>query len=182
MAAGFTQGRSVRILTVVREVELVWRREPRGIEASRARFADPIRGELRRPVNVVPQVTVGLDTTLIIVPTGNAPHSAGRCAGDERFARASDRHPQVANTCRVVDLTAGGGVYVERRWRADVGGVHRDRSGQSTRRPFRDRRRGAGQRLVVLAGRRGDSSAHPNASALLAGAHMRKWSTSRLRP
>jgi LmbE family N-acetylglucosaminyl deacetylase len=39
------------------------------------RFADPIRGELRRPVSVVPQVTVGLDTTLLVVPTGNAPHT-----------------------------------------------------------------------------------------------------------
>jgi hypothetical protein len=36
------------------------------------RFADPIRGELRRPVNVVPRVTVGLDTALLIVPIGNA--------------------------------------------------------------------------------------------------------------
>ena len=36
------------------------------------RFADPIRGELRRPVSVVPAVTVGLDTSLLIVPTGTA--------------------------------------------------------------------------------------------------------------
>ena len=70
VAAGFTQGRSVRILTVVREVELKF--GDVNLVASRPvehRFADPIRGELRRPVNVVPQVTVGLDTTLIIVPT-----------------------------------------------------------------------------------------------------------------
>jgi LmbE family N-acetylglucosaminyl deacetylase len=39
------------------------------------RFADPVRGELRRPVSVVPQVTVGLDTTLLIVPLGNAPRT-----------------------------------------------------------------------------------------------------------
>jgi hypothetical protein len=39
------------------------------------RFADPIRGELRRPVSVVPQVTVGLDASLLIVPTGNAPRT-----------------------------------------------------------------------------------------------------------
>jgi hypothetical protein len=39
------------------------------------RFADPIRGELRRPVNVVPRVTVGLDTSLVIVPLGNAPRA-----------------------------------------------------------------------------------------------------------
>jgi LmbE family N-acetylglucosaminyl deacetylase len=36
------------------------------------RFADPIRGELRRFVNVVPKVTIGLDTSLLIVPLGNA--------------------------------------------------------------------------------------------------------------
>jgi len=36
------------------------------------RFADPIRGELRRPVSVVPAVTVGLDANLLIVPTGSA--------------------------------------------------------------------------------------------------------------
>jgi len=40
------------------------------------RFADPIRGELRRPVNVVPRVTVGLDTPLLIVPLGgNVPRA-----------------------------------------------------------------------------------------------------------
>ena len=39
------------------------------------RFADPIRGELRRPVSVVPKLTVGLDTTLLIVPLGNAPRT-----------------------------------------------------------------------------------------------------------
>jgi len=36
------------------------------------RFADPIRGELRRLVSVVPKVTVGLDTSLLIVPLGSA--------------------------------------------------------------------------------------------------------------
>jgi hypothetical protein len=39
------------------------------------RFADPIRGELRRPISVVPEVTVGLDTTLLIVPLGNTPRA-----------------------------------------------------------------------------------------------------------
>ncbi len=39
------------------------------------RFADPVRGELRRPVNVVPKVTVGLDTALLIVPLGSAPRT-----------------------------------------------------------------------------------------------------------
>lgn len=34
------------------------------------RFADQVRGELRREINVVPPVTVGLDSDLLIVPTG----------------------------------------------------------------------------------------------------------------
>ncbi|MGE0446607.1 MAG: PIG-L family deacetylase [Vicinamibacterales bacterium] len=37
------------------------------------RFADRVRGELRRNVHVVPAVTVGLDSRLLIVPTGNTP-------------------------------------------------------------------------------------------------------------
>ena len=37
------------------------------------RFADQIRGELRRAVNVVPLVSVGLDSPFLIVPTGDQP-------------------------------------------------------------------------------------------------------------
>jgi LmbE family N-acetylglucosaminyl deacetylase len=37
------------------------------------RYADRIRGELRRDVNVVPAVAVGLDSRLLIVPTGTTP-------------------------------------------------------------------------------------------------------------
>jgi LmbE family N-acetylglucosaminyl deacetylase len=37
------------------------------------RFADRVRGELRREVNVVPAVTVGLDSSLLIVPLGTTP-------------------------------------------------------------------------------------------------------------
>ena len=37
------------------------------------RFADRVRGELRREVNVVPAVAVGLDSRLLIVPLGTAP-------------------------------------------------------------------------------------------------------------
>jgi LmbE family N-acetylglucosaminyl deacetylase len=40
----------------------------------RYRFADAVRGELRREVNVVPAVTLGLDSQLLIVPLGNLPH------------------------------------------------------------------------------------------------------------
>jgi LmbE family N-acetylglucosaminyl deacetylase len=39
------------------------------------RFADQIRGELRRPVSVVPAVTVGLSESLLIVPLGGAPRT-----------------------------------------------------------------------------------------------------------
>jgi len=35
------------------------------------RYADSVRGELRRDVNVVPRVAVGLDTPLLVVPLGN---------------------------------------------------------------------------------------------------------------
>ena len=37
------------------------------------RYADRVRGELRRDVNVVPAVTVGVDSKLMIVPLGAAP-------------------------------------------------------------------------------------------------------------
>jgi hypothetical protein len=37
------------------------------------RYADRVRGELRRDVNVVPPVAVGLDTPLLIVPLGTTP-------------------------------------------------------------------------------------------------------------
>src|SRR5258705_10810547 len=35
------------------------------------RYADAVRGELRRDVNVVPRVAVGLDAPLLVVPLGN---------------------------------------------------------------------------------------------------------------
>jgi hypothetical protein len=38
------------------------------------RFADRVRGELRREVNVVPAVTVGLDSNLLVVPSGSTPY------------------------------------------------------------------------------------------------------------
>ncbi|MGH9346243.1 MAG: PIG-L family deacetylase [Vicinamibacterales bacterium] len=38
------------------------------------RFADRVRGELRRNVEVVPPVSVGLDSRLLIVPTGDTPN------------------------------------------------------------------------------------------------------------
>jgi len=39
------------------------------------RMGDRIRGELRRDVNVVPAVAVGVDSRLLIVPTGTAPNT-----------------------------------------------------------------------------------------------------------
>jgi LmbE family N-acetylglucosaminyl deacetylase len=38
------------------------------------RYADRVRGELRREVNVVPAVTVGPESRLMIVPVGTTPH------------------------------------------------------------------------------------------------------------
>ena len=38
------------------------------------RYADAVRGELRRDVNVVPRVAVGLDTPLLVVPLGTTPN------------------------------------------------------------------------------------------------------------
>jgi LmbE family N-acetylglucosaminyl deacetylase len=38
------------------------------------RYADSVRGELRRDVNVVPAVAVGLDTRLLVVPLGTTPN------------------------------------------------------------------------------------------------------------
>jgi hypothetical protein len=39
------------------------------------RLGDRVRGELRRDVNVVPAVTVGVDSRLMIVPTGSTPNT-----------------------------------------------------------------------------------------------------------
>ena len=38
------------------------------------RYADQVRGELRRDVNIVPRVAVGLDTKLLVVPLGATPN------------------------------------------------------------------------------------------------------------
>ena len=39
------------------------------------RVGDRVRGELRREINVVPAVTVGVDSKLLIVPTGTTPNA-----------------------------------------------------------------------------------------------------------
>jgi LmbE family N-acetylglucosaminyl deacetylase len=38
------------------------------------RYADDIRGELRRDVNVVPRIAVGVDASLLVVPLGTTPN------------------------------------------------------------------------------------------------------------
>jgi hypothetical protein len=38
------------------------------------RYADDVRGELRRDVNVVPRIAVGVDTSLLVVPLGTTPN------------------------------------------------------------------------------------------------------------
>jgi LmbE family N-acetylglucosaminyl deacetylase len=39
------------------------------------RFADQIRGELRRAINVVPLMSIGFDSPILIVPTGDLPET-----------------------------------------------------------------------------------------------------------
>jgi hypothetical protein len=39
------------------------------------RYSDPVRGELRRDVNVVPAVAVGFSSTLFVLPAGSAAQS-----------------------------------------------------------------------------------------------------------
>ena len=53
------------------------------------RYADRVRGELRRDVNVVPPVAVGLDTRLLIVPTGTAPNQQRLVVRAESFSPKS---------------------------------------------------------------------------------------------
>ena len=50
------------------------------------RFADAVRGELRRDVNVVPRLTVGLDTPLVVVPLGTTPHQQKLVVGATSFS------------------------------------------------------------------------------------------------
>ena len=41
----------------------------------RYRFADRVRGELRRDLNVVPELSVSFDSDLLVVPTAGAPQA-----------------------------------------------------------------------------------------------------------
>ena len=66
------------------------------------RFADPIRGELRRPVNVVPQSDrrSRYPTTHRAAWRQRSAHAAGCCEGDERITGASQWYAATANTSR----------------------------------------------------------------------------------
>jgi LmbE family N-acetylglucosaminyl deacetylase len=60
------------------------------------RYADDVRGELRRDVNVVPRLAVGLDTPLLIVPLGTTPNQ------QKLVVRATSFSPQaVTGTLRL---------------------------------------------------------------------------------
>jgi hypothetical protein len=50
------------------------------------RFADRVRGELRRDVNVVPAVSVGVDSPLLIVPLGTSPNQQRLVVRAESFS------------------------------------------------------------------------------------------------
>ena len=57
------------------------------------RFGDRIRGELRREVNVVPPITVGVDTRLLIVPVGSPATTSA--SGPSRAAAGPNRQQLV---------------------------------------------------------------------------------------
>ena len=60
------------------------------------RYGDRVRGELRREINVVPAITVGVDTKLLIVPTGPTPNR------QRLVVRAASYSPQaISGTLRL---------------------------------------------------------------------------------
>ncbi|MGI9107849.1 MAG: NEW3 domain-containing protein [Pyrinomonadaceae bacterium] len=65
------------------------------------RYADDVRGELRRALNVVPALSVGLDTDLLIAPSGSLPST-------QRIAVRVTNHSQHAASGEVkLQLPAG---------------------------------------------------------------------------
>ena len=62
------------LLTAVVELDIAGNRLT-SLQPVQYRYADPVRGELRRDVNVVPALIVALDSPLFIVPTGSAARS-----------------------------------------------------------------------------------------------------------
>ena len=65
------------------------------------RYGDRVRGELRREVNVVPAITVGLDSKLMIVPLGTAPFR------QRVVVRAMSYSPNAVNGTLRLRLPAG---------------------------------------------------------------------------
>jgi LmbE family N-acetylglucosaminyl deacetylase len=65
------------------------------------RFGDRVRGELRREVNVVPAVAVGLDSRLLIVPLGSTPNQ------QRLVVRATSFAPQPVNGTLQLRLPQG---------------------------------------------------------------------------
>jgi LmbE family N-acetylglucosaminyl deacetylase len=53
------------------------------------RFADPVRGEIRRVPAVVPKVTVRVDAPLFVIPLGSSPHRQRIVAQVTSFSRES---------------------------------------------------------------------------------------------
>jgi len=68
------------------------------------RYADDVRGELRRDINVVPRVAVGLDTQLLVVPLGAAPNQQQvtvRATGILPVLQTGSAAPPVTGTLRL---------------------------------------------------------------------------------
>jgi hypothetical protein len=65
------------------------------------RYADRVRGELRRDVSVVPTVAVGLDSRLLIVPAGTTPNQ------QRVVVRATSFAPQAVNGTLQLRLPQG---------------------------------------------------------------------------
>ena len=77
-------------------------------------YADPVRGELRRDVNVVPLVAVGLDSKLLVVPLGDGRLSAARSRAHEDLLDATDeRDAAFAAAVRMDVCARPGGVHAE---------------------------------------------------------------------
>lgn len=65
------------------------------------RFADDIRGELRRDLNVVPHVTIGLDSSLIIAPT------SGQATTKRVVVSVTNNSPNATSGSAKLNMPAG---------------------------------------------------------------------------
>ena len=71
------------------------------VEPAQFRMADQVRGELRRDVNVVPAVTVGVDSRLLIIPT------AQTAASQRLVVQARNHGPSLLTGTLTLRLPAG---------------------------------------------------------------------------